>query len=423
MPRMLLTDRFVAGAKATGSQRLDFFDEKTRGLALRVSPGGNKAWTFHFTSPKDERRARVTLGSYPGTTLAAARTRATEARTLLEDGRDPRDVFAEQNSGAMTVRGLVASYLEKHVRPKLRTAKAVERRFEKNIIPVIGDVKVADLHRRDVNRAVDPILARGRPIEASRCFEDVRALVRWGVGRGDLDHNPIDGMKKPATSTPRERVLSDDEIRALWNGLPDVLARSKAAQRIVRLCLATAQRIGEVAGMRCDELDLRAATWSLPGRRTKNGHPHQIPLTALATSIIDEALRDAGEDSVFVFPNTKGDEPLPAHAIAKTLTRAQRPTEQHPNGRFGIGQFTAHDLRRTAVTGMARLGVAPIVLGHVINHRSTTKAGVTLAVYAHYDHAAEKRQALELWAGRLAAIVDGGVATVVAIADARRAGA
>lgn len=420
MPRFALTDRFVAGAKANGDERVDFFDERSRGLALRASPGGNKSWTFHFTSPKDGKRARVTLGTYPATSLAAARTRAQEARDAIDEGNDPRDVLANRLAGAMTVKDLIDSYLEKHVHPNLRTAPAIERRFAKNVTPIIGGVRVAELHKRDVNRAVDPILARGRPIEAARCCEDVRALVRWGVRRGDLDHNPLEGMAKPAVSTPRDRVLADGEIATLWRGLPIALARSKAVQRIVRLCLVTAQRVGEVAGMRRDELDLKAGVWTLPGSRTKNGHPHRVPLSDMAAIIIDEALKDAGEDAIFVFPGDDDERPLPAHAVAKTLTRAQKPSEDHPDGRFGIGQFTAHDLRRTAATGMAKLGVAPIVLGHVINHRSATKANVTLSVYVHHDYAAEKRDALGRWAERLQAITSGDPVAEILLVGTRR---
>jgi integrase len=106
-----------------------------------------------------------------------------------------------------------------------------------------------------------------------------------------------------------------------------------------------------------------------------------------------------------VFPNL-GNGSLPGQAVARTITRAQE--------RFGIAQFSAHDLRRTALTGMAKLGVAPIVLGHVANHRTTTKAGVTLGVYVQHAYEREKREALELWADRLQGIVSGG-AEVVAL--------
>jgi integrase len=235
-------------------------------------------------------------------------------------------------------------------------------------------------------------------------------MLNWAVGRGDLDRNPLDGMPAPAVSAPRERVLDDDEIRILWNGLPASLAKSKACQRIIRLCLVTAQRVGEIAGMRRDELDLKTSTWSLPGSRTKNGHQHLVPLSGLASKIIEEALEDAGE-SEWVFP--VGDGSLDPHAVARTIGRAQESNEGRPKGRFGIPRWTAHDLRRTALTGMAKLGVAPIVLGHVANHRTTTKAGVTLGVYIQHSYRQEVRQALELWSYRLEAIIEGKSADVV----------
>jgi integrase len=404
MPKVALTDRFVLHAKAQGVPQLDYFDEGTPGLALRVSSRGRKTWTFHYTSPRDGKRARFTIGTYPATSLASARGLATEARGAIEEGNDPR----LQASGAMTVAALVDSYVEKHVAP-LRSAAEIERRIRKNIVPVIGDMRLADFHRRDVNRCVDPITKRGSPIEAARAFEDLRAMLRWAVNRGDLDHNPIDGMKKPATSKPRERVLTDDEIRTLWARLPTVLAKSETCQRIIKLCLVTGQRVGEVAGMRRAELDFKHALWSLPGSRTKNGHPHSVPLSLTAIGIIKEALAD-GER--FVFPSD--DSAMHPRAVAKTIARATLATKDQPKGRFSLAPFTAHDLRRTALTGMAKLGVAPIVIGHVANHRTTTKAGMTLAVYVQHQYEKEKREALTLWADRLAGIIGGG-AKVVAI--------
>jgi integrase len=192
--------------------------------------------------------------------------------------------------------------------------------------------------------------------------------------------------------------LSDDEIKRLWHGLPKALSKSVQCQRIIKLCLATAQRVGEVAGMTRAELDLNAREWRLPGARTKNASAHTVPLSDLALSIIEEAITDAGK-STHIFPCGKGS--LSPVAVARTILRA------NDTERFGIAAWSAHDLRRTALTGMARLGVAPIVLGHVANHRTTTRAGVTLAVYSQYTYDKEKRAALDLWAERLAAIVKG----------------
>ena len=383
--RVALTDRFVATAKSKG--RAEFFDAKTKGLSLRISPTA-KTWAYHFTTD-DGKRARLTLGSFPSLSLAAARGLALEAQAIVQSGQDPRI----KKSGGMTVAMLSESYLAKHVQPNLRSAHQVERRIRKNIIPIIGNVRLADLHRRDVNRVLDAVMGRGSPIEANRVFSDVYGMLSWAVGRGDLDHHPLQGMTAPNPPSSRDRVLSDDEIRHFWNVLSTAL-HNIHAQRILRLSLVTAQRVGEVAGMKAKELDLRTATWNIPGSRTKNGHPHSVPLSPLALEIIQQ----------------KAEFDLRSTVIARFVARAQ--------AKFGLPHFTAHDLRRTALTGMAKLGVTPMVLGHIANHRTTTKAGMTLGVYVHHQYEREKREALELWADRLQGIISGS-AKVVSIGGKR----
>src|SRR5262249_29046861 len=208
----------------------DYFDATVPGLALRVTSKGTKAWTFLFGTP----RRRVTLGRYPSVSLATARTLAIETR----EGRTA---------------GSIAALVEAYVRSiqANRSAAEVERRLRKDVLPVIGHIPLRDLHRRDVTRVID---AKSAPIAARRAFEDIRAMIRWAVARGDLDHNPIDGMKGPPTSKPRERVLSDEEIRQLWQRSGEL---GPECERIVKLCLVTAQRLGEIVGLRPSELDLR----------------------------------------------------------------------------------------------------------------------------------------------------------------------
>jgi integrase len=390
MPRIALTDRFVANSKPDTTGRTDYFDATITGLALRVT-AAHRSWSYLFTSPKDGKRARLKLGTYPALALAKARGMALEARAVVEGGKDPRDDFAARGGQEMTVADLIESYLEKHVRPNLRSAAHMELRLGANVTPVIGAIKISELHRRDVNRVLDRIVARGRMTQARLVFQDMRAILRWAVGRGDLDHNPIDGMERPSSEKPRERVLSDDEIRVLWQVLPVALAKSENCQRIIKLCLVTGQRVGEISGMRRDEIDLAARTWSLPGSRTKNGHPHQVPLSSLASDLIEEAF-DAAGDSVFAFPAGKGS--LPPHAVARTIGRAHEASEKHPLGRFGIAHWTAHDLRRSALTGMSKIGVSPTVLGFVANHRTITRGGITMGVYVQYAHEREKREAM-----------------------------
>jgi integrase len=395
MPTVALTDRFCSTAKPLGV-RTDYFDVIVSGLALRVTEHGHRSWCFHYRSPRDGKRARATIGTYPATGLAAARGKALEARGHVDAGQDPRLVLSGRATAGMTVASLVEAYLADPEKAALRSKPEIERRLRRNVVPMVGAVKLSELRRRDVRNVTDTILRRGKPTEATRVFEDVRGMVRWAVQNEYLETNPLDGMSKPAEATSSNHVLTDNEIQILWNGLPEALARSVQCQRIIKLCLVTGQRVGEVAGMVRAELDLTAREWRLPGGRTKNGHAHVVPLSDFAIEIIEEALADAGGEGA-VFPCGRGS--LSPVAVARTILRA------NDAGRFGIAPWSAHDLRRTVLTAMARLGVAPIVLGHVANHRTTTRAGVTLAVYSQYTYNKEKRAAIDAWAERLRNIV------------------
>jgi integrase len=413
MARVALTDRMILHAKANGAPQADFFDEKEPGLALRVSATGRKSWCFFYTRPGDGKRARITVGSYPALSLSGARAKAVEARGWVQAGQDPRTQLSGQGTVGMTVAGLIAAYLADPEKAARRSAAEVARRLGKNVVPIIGGVRIGELRRRDVRNVTDIIVRRGKLVEAARVFEDIRGLVRWAVEAEFLEVDPIAGMAKPtAGGTPGERVLTDDEVATLWNGLPTALARSTQCQLAIKLCAVTAQRVGEVAGMRLAELDVRAAEWRLPGERTKNGHAHTVPLSDLALELIAEARADARE-SPFVFPCGEG--ALSPVAVARTILRANEMSEARPLGRFGIGSWSAHDLRRTALTNMAKLGVAPIVLGHVANHRTTTRAGVTFASYVRHTYDREKREALDLWAARLRAITNGPAAQIVSL--------
>ena len=265
MAKVRMTERFVAAVKATDGEPFDYFDTVTQGLVLRVAPGGHKAWSYFYTSPRDGKRARVGLGSYPAVGLAAARAKALEAAGHVAGGNDPRRTL--KASAAMTVSDLARAYLADPRKLRLRTVDEIGRPLRRDVVPMIGEVRIAELGRRDVRNVFEPIERDGKPVAARRAFEDVRAMVRWAVEHEYLPANPIDGMKGPAIGAPRERVLSEREIKTLWAALPKVLP--KPYQRVVRLCLATGQRLGEISEMRRDELHLDRAEWHLPGARTK----------------------------------------------------------------------------------------------------------------------------------------------------------
>lgn len=386
-----LSDRFIAGLKAQ-DKPTDYFDTKARGLNLRVTPNGVKAWSVMFTSPEDGKRARLSIGTYPSTLLATARTRAVQARGLVEEGKDPRQEKKKAKaceSGPMTVRMLADEYLRLYA-SKLRGYREIKRKLDVEILPVVGDVPLASLHRRDIHRVLDRIKERGSLSMASRTFTDLRAMLSWAVARGYLDNNPAARMDEAPTAKPRERYLSEEEIAALW---PALSMFKKPVELALKLALVTGQRIGEVCGINEEELDLAKALWTIPAERSKNGQSHTVPLSNMALELIGEA-RTGGR-----LLNCTPDHI--AHVLAYYMDS------------LPVKGWRAHDLRRTVCTHLAKMGFSPMVIGSVVNHRQVTKAGVTLGVYVQYDYAREKRDALDAWAERLSAIVTGAESKII----------
>lgn len=410
MPTVELTDKFCKAATADSGRKVDHFDTIVKGLVLRVSAAGAKSWYVVYGPPS--KRQWLKLGTYPELPLGGdkgARQRARDTRADVGDGRDP---VADKKAVAASqaVRDLVDNYVARHASTK-RSGDEIARRLRKNVSDVIGDVKLSELHRRDLTRCIDAVKDRGAHVEANRLFEDLRAMVRWARGRGDLDENLVEGMKRPTETVERDRVLSADEIKTMWAGLADADMR-ESTRRVIRLCLITGQRVGEVAGMTADELDLDQRLWTIPAARSKNKREHAVPLSDMAVRIIRDQLADNSalaerkgrEAPAFVFPGPGARASVTGAAIAKAIKR-EEVAKRGVATIMGVAPWTAHDLRRTAATCMEEIGVSPFVIGHVLNHVSATKASITSRVYARYTYDAEKRDALDRWAARLDGIL------------------
>jgi integrase len=391
MPKLELSDRFIATLKPQEDKAADYFDSKAKGLNLRITPTGVKAWSVMFTSPKDGKRARLSLGTYPATPLARARTLALEARGHVESGTDPRDL-GKPSAGPMTVAMLAENYIQMHG-STIRSGDEIARKMRSDVLPIIGDMKVSEVHRRDIHRVLDPIKERGSPAMAGKVYADLRAMFRWAVARGYLDQSPVTGMEETDGSKARTRFLTEKEIAAVW---PALSIFKKPVELALKLALVTAQRIGEVCGMTESELDLPKALWTIPAERSKNGEAHQVPLSDMALELIAEA-RSTAIGGRLISRSSE--------AVAQALL--------YKIDRLPVQDWTAHDLRRTVCTHLAEMGVPPLHIGAVVNHRQVTKGGVTLGVYVQYDYAKEKREALELWAERLRAIVAGTATKVI----------
>jgi integrase len=214
----------------------------------------------------------------------------------------------------------------------------------------------------------------------------VRKFFNWCVENDLITNSPVAGVKAPNPETSRDRVLTDAELKAVWrvvekDGYP--------LGSILQLLILTGQRRGEVTGMMWSELDLDAATWSLPRERVKNDRRHEVPLSRQAVAILKQVPR-IGDKHVFTLNGT---------APYKNFLAKRR-----FDAAVGIAPWTVRDLRRTAASGMARLGVNLVVIEKILNHVSGSLAGI-VGVYQRHEFAEEKRAALQQWADHVERLV------------------
>jgi integrase len=372
--RIKFTAKTIEHLSAQGRpKRLDAYDTVLQGFGLRVSPTGRKVW---FVIVRPEGRAkRVTIGGYPALSLHDAREAA--ARRIrdehLENAAPDLPYYVSPTLGE-----IVPQFIQLYARPKNRRWRATERtlhKFEKLFILPITEIK-----RTDVVRALDELIASGMQVGANRALAGLKKLMNWSLDRGVLSVNPIAGLKPPAVEVARERVLADHELAKLLAVADEEGYPFGPALKILAL---TAQRRGEVTGMKWSEVDLDRQTWTISAARSKNKQSHCVPLTDEVCAILRAIPRFVGSDLVFT---TTGVTPISGFGRFKDRAAAS----------LGASDWCIHDLRRTAASGMARLGVAPHIVEKVLNHRSGIISGVA-AVYNRYGYDKEKREAVGQW--------------------------
>jgi integrase len=392
--RAKFTDKFIKAAKARKGERTDYWDSNVRRLGLRVSPSGHKSWVLMYRREADGAKRRYKLGEYPIVSLAEARANALAVLSQVEKGGDPAG--AKQDAkGEPTVEELAKLYVERYAKANRRSWQEDERRIEQNIIPAIGKHKAHLVTAADLIKLHEAITERGAPVEANRNIELVRRVYSWALGKRKVDHNPAERLElNPERS--RDRVLSEDEIKAFWNAL-EGLELERSTKLVLKLALVTGQRLDEIAGLSFQELDFKREVWTIPGERTKNRLTHTVPLSSLALSLLREAKKGASPEG-YMFPSAK-DGRLRRRSISRALLRNSDDLK--------IKKFTPHDLRRTVASQMAALGIDRIVTGKLLNHASVDRDTVTGMIYDRHSYDEEKRRAMERWAGRLLEITEG----------------
>lgn len=401
-------------------KRRELADGKITGLYLVLQPSGAKSWALRYRAAG--RPAKLTLGPYPTLDLATARRRAQEALGEIASGKNPaadkkvvREAQRAANSTADRVEAVANSFIERYVKRNVGAswARETERLLRVEVIPQIGSKRIGEVSRADIHKLLDEMVDRGSPINANRLLAVLRRMFNWCIERGLVERSPCDKLKAPSPEQARDRVLSNSELRVAWQAFERI---GWPFGRIAQLLLLTGARRDEIAGARWSEIDLEGKTWTIAKERSKNGVAHEIPLSDAAIQIIKSLPRIGGKGDGFVFTTTTR---APVSGWSRAKAHVDKAILAVTQDDGAPAHWTFHDLRRSAASGMAGIGIAPHVVEAVLNHKSGTIKGVA-AVYNRYTYATEKRQALDAWARRLEAIVSGAEASnVVELATAR----
>jgi integrase len=275
------------------------------------------------------------------------------------------------------------------------------------LVDVGGDVmsawrgrKIQEISKRDIVALLDVVNDRGSPIMANRVLSAVRKLFNWCVARDVIQASPCTLVTPPAPERSRDRVLSDDELRMVWNAAD---GDGWPFGPLVKLLALTGQRLSEVGGMRWQEIDLENRLWTLPAERVKNGERHEVPLSDTAVRII-EALPRIKTSKGFVFA-TRRDAAVSGFSRGKTRLDLAILAAMPKDAKVPA-PWVFHDLRRTLASGMARIGIQLPVVEKVLNHSGGSFAGVA-GVYQRHSFAEEKRKALDAWASHVESVVSG----------------
>jgi integrase len=384
----ILTDAKIMAIRRPREGQVEVRDQSVPGLRIRVGVSGTR--TFMLRKNVAGRYRNITLGRFSTRFgLAEARKKARQLLSDIEMGADPVTALPQRRKVApvLTVNALFPSYLK--AKADRRRISEVERVFKRHILPVFGDRAAEQIRRSEITRFIDEI-AEDTPVMARNVLGYFSSFYGWAMPRLDnLDANPCRDAGRPPAPKPRERVLSENEVGALWR----ILQREpKPFGPAIKLLLLTGQRRNEVFDAARAEFDLKAKLWTIPGVRAKNGATHFVPLSPMALAIIRELL--AIEKSDKLLP-AKGNWEASPSGFSKAVRRIRAALEIEMG--TPVPHWTLHDLRRTVATGLQRLGVRLEVTEAVLNHLSGSRSGI-VGVYQRHNYYDEKRVALAAWA-------------------------
>lgn len=437
MPVLKLTSAFISALVPADKGTVEYWDEITRGLCLRVR--GNvpdSMWTMRYRPKGAEGYARISLGRLGDLGLSDARKKAQAIRVEVNDGGDPqkqRRLARVEAKSAMRFDALAQAYLDGYAKLNKQSWRQDEILL-KRPRAAWKTRRLEELTRAEIATLLQEIAASA-PVSANRTRSVLVKLFNWATDSGHTRANPIAGMKKIAKELPKERVLTDPEIRVFWNALADADTMTDDVADALRLIFLTGQRPGEIAGLQQVELvdmdDVAEARAELPAARMKSGKPHVLPLAPKARAIVLAALErraKEGEETAVLASRYYDRAFLARHSLSHALRRVipalmvaegADPTDAKAVASLKANPPTPHDLRRTVASSLARLGVDGDTRRMLLAHAATD-------VHAkHYDkhlRLPERRAALAAWETHIQEVLDRGEPEPAELAEPEASG-
>lgn len=382
-----LSERIVAGLEPPASGRADYWDDEMPGFGLRVSEKGRKTWQVMYRV--EGRKRRLSLGTYPGLSLELARDAAFEALQEVARGRDPARTRAAVTGSGFSFEALARAYLERHAKRHKKSWKLDQQMIEADLVPAWGRRGADSVSRADVIALIEDVQQRGHPYAANRRLALIRKIYAWGLDAGLVEASPVINVRPPAKEAPRERILTDNELAALWQAW-DQMGWPYGA--LFKIALLTGQRRGDVAALRLMDIGLADQVWAI---RRDGGRAHELPLPSAAIEVLATLPR---KESPYAFPaGPQGDRPV--SGFSNAVGRATQIS--------GVEGWRIGDLRRTAAAGMVRLGVPAEVLNRILDRQAERSDGLGQVVRAAVT-AEDLRRALDGWADHVLRLAEAG---------------
>ena len=390
---MPLTDTAVRNAKPR-VKPVKLFDE--RGLFLIVTPAGGKWWRFRYSF--DGKEKLLALGTYPDVSLASARDRRDQARTLLTVGTDPGE---QRKAEKATRAGLAANTFEvigrewyAKVAPTLAdtTKEKIIRRLEVDAFPVIGNRPIASLTAADLIRVIERIEQRGSVDIARRVHNYIGRVFRYAVGRGLATRDPsrdieLKDILPPADVRHHASVTDPKEAGGLLRAI-EGFTGAVATRCALRLAAVVFVRPGELRHAEWTEFDFDKAEWRIPAGKMKMKEQHIVPLSAQAVAVLREIQAVTGRGR-YVFPSERGGaRPMSENTINAALRRMGYAKEE----------MTGHGFRSMASTLLHELGLPHAAIERQLAHGERNKVS---AAYNFAEYLPERRKMMQQWADYL----------------------